>query len=172
MHDLDALVSQARGYLVDNGYARSTIAHHEAAWKRLMSWCEDEGIEGYDHDIEQRFIEEVVTANADATKYFKLDKRRVLLLLSVDETGGPPDREASGDSSSRRASSAPTRLMPQSSRNGDSRPVRGKGTSALSATSARAAAPHAPNSSTPAPSAYSQRRSRIARLRPARPSST
>ena len=94
MHDLDALVSQARSYLVDKGYARSTIAHHEAAWKRLMSWCEDEGVEGYDHDIEQRFIEEVVTANADATKYFKLDKRRVLLLLSVDETGGPPDREA------------------------------------------------------------------------------
>ena len=94
MHDLDALVSQARSYLVGKGYARSTIAHHEAAWRRLMSWCEDEGIEGYDHDIERRFIEEVVMANADATKYFKLDKRRVLLLLSVDETGGPPDREA------------------------------------------------------------------------------
>jgi hypothetical protein len=33
-------------------------------------------------------------ANPDATKYFKLDKRRVLLLLSIEETGGPPDREA------------------------------------------------------------------------------
>lgn len=94
MHDLDALVSQARSYLVDKGYARSTIAHHEAAWRRLASWCEDEGIEGYDHDVERRFIREVVMANADATKHFKLDKRRVLVLLSIDETGGPPDREA------------------------------------------------------------------------------
>lgn len=94
MRDLDALASQARGYLVDKGYARSTIAHHGAAWKRLMSWCEDEGIGGYDHDVERRFIEEVVMANADATRYFRLDKSRVLLLLSIDETGEPPDREA------------------------------------------------------------------------------
>ena len=94
MRDLDALASQARGYLVDKGYARSTIAHYEAAWKRLMSWCEDEGIGGYDHDVERRFIEEVVMANADATRYFRLDKSRVLLLLSIDETGEPPDREA------------------------------------------------------------------------------
>ena len=94
MRDLDALASQARGYLVDKGYARSTIARYEAAWKRLMSWCEDEGIEGYDHDVERRFIEEVVMANADATRYFRLDKSRVLLLLSIDETGEPPDREA------------------------------------------------------------------------------
>lgn len=33
-------------------------------------------------------------ANADATRYFRLDKSRVLLLLSIDETGEPPDREA------------------------------------------------------------------------------
>lgn len=94
MRDLDALASQARGYLVDKGCARSTIAHYEAAWKRLMSWCEDEGIGGYDHDAGRRFIEEVVMANADATRYFRLDKSRVLLLLSIDETGEPPDREA------------------------------------------------------------------------------
>lgn len=31
MRDLDALASQARGYLVDKGCARSTIAHHGAA---------------------------------------------------------------------------------------------------------------------------------------------
>ena len=94
MRDLDALASQARGYLVDKGYARSTIAHYEAAWKRLMSWCEDEGIGGYDHDVERRFIEEVVMANAGATRCLGLDKSRVLLLLSIDETGEPPDREA------------------------------------------------------------------------------
>lgn len=94
MHDLDALASQARSYSIDKGYARSTIAHHEAAWKRLVSWCEDEGIEGYGHDVERRFIEEVVMANADAAKYFKLDKRRVLLLLSAEEAGGPPGRDA------------------------------------------------------------------------------
>ena len=56
MHDLDALVSQARSYLVDKGYARSTIAHHEAAWRRLESWCEDEGVEDFDHDVERRFV--------------------------------------------------------------------------------------------------------------------
>lgn len=94
MYDLDELISQARRYLADKGYARSTIAHHEAAWKRLKSWCEEEGVEGYGHDAEQRFIEEVVMANEGATKYFKLDKRRVLLLLSVEEADGPPDREA------------------------------------------------------------------------------
>ena len=94
MRDLDALASQARGYLVDKGYARSTIAHYEAAWKRLMSWCEDEGIGGYDHDVERRFIEEVVMANADATRCLGLDKSRVLLLPPVGETGEPPDGEA------------------------------------------------------------------------------
>lgn len=94
MRDLDALASQARGYLVDKGCARSTITHHGAAWKRLMSWCEDEGIGGHGHDVERRFIEEVVMANADATRYLGLDKSRVLLLLSIDETGEPPDREA------------------------------------------------------------------------------
>ena len=94
MRDLDALASQARGYLVDKGYARSTIAHYEAAWKRLMSWCEDEGIGGHGHDAGRRFIEEVVMANADATRCLGLDKSRVLLLLSIDETGEPPDGEA------------------------------------------------------------------------------
>ena len=94
MRDLDALASQARGYLVDKGCARSTIAHHEAAWKRLMSWCEDEGIGGHGHDAGRRFIEEVVMANADATRCLGLDKSRVLLLLSIDETGEPPDGEA------------------------------------------------------------------------------
>ena len=94
MRDLDALASQARGYLVDKGYARSTIAHYEAAWKRLMSWCEDEGIGGHDHDAGRRLMEEVVMANADATRCLGLDKSRVLLLLSIDETGEPPDREA------------------------------------------------------------------------------
>ena len=94
MLDLDALISQARSYLIGKGYARSTVAHHEAAWKRLASWCEDEGVRGYDHDVERRYIEEVVTANADATRHFKLDRHRVLLLLSVEEAGGPPAREA------------------------------------------------------------------------------
>lgn len=94
MHDLDKLISRARTYLVDSGYARSTIAHYEAAWKRLRAWCEKAGVEGYDHDAERRFIEEAVIANPGATKYFKLDKRRVLLLLSIEETGGPPGRVA------------------------------------------------------------------------------
>lgn len=94
MRDLDALASQARGYLVDKGCARSTIAHHGAAWKRLMSWCGDEGIGGHDHDAGRRLMEEVAVANADATRCLGLDKSRVLLLLSIDETGEPPDREA------------------------------------------------------------------------------
>ena len=94
MRDLDALASQARGYLVDKGYARSTIAHYEAAWKRLMSWCEDEGIGGHGHDVERRLMEEVAVANADATRCLGLDKSRVLLLPPVGETGEPPDREA------------------------------------------------------------------------------
>ena len=94
MYDLDALISQARSYLAGKDYAHSTIAHHEAAWKRLRSWCEDEGVEGYDHDVERRFIEEVVMSNTNATKYFKLDRRRVLLLLSIEETGGPPEKRA------------------------------------------------------------------------------
>lgn len=51
--------------MADSGFARSTIAHYE-----------------------------VVIANPGATKYFKLDKRRVLLLLSIEETGGPPGRVA------------------------------------------------------------------------------
>ena len=94
MRDLDALASQARGYLVDKGYARSTIARYEAAWKRLMSWCEDEGIGGHGHDVERRLMEEVAVANADATRCLGLDKSRVLLLPPVGETGEPPDREA------------------------------------------------------------------------------
>ena len=94
MYDLDELISQARRYLTGKGYAQSTIAHHEAAWKRLKSWCEEENVEAYGHDAERRFIEEVVLANEGATKYFKLDKHRVLLLLSIEETGGSPDREA------------------------------------------------------------------------------
>ncbi len=64
MRDLDALASQARGYLVDKGCARSTIAHHGAAWKRLMSWCEDEGIGGHGHDAGRRLMEGVAVANA------------------------------------------------------------------------------------------------------------
>lgn len=170
MRDLDALASQARGYLVDKGCARSTIAHHGAAWKRLMSWCEDEGIGGHGHDVGRRFIEEVVMANADATRCLGLDKSRVLLLLSIGETGEPPPiGRQGGDSSSRRASTPPTWPMPQSSRSADSGLPRGRATPAAPATSARAAAPRALDSSTPAPSASSRRRSRTARHRPARP---
>ena len=62
MRDLDVLASQARGCLVDKGCARLTIAHHGAAWKRLMSWCEDEGIGGHGHDAGRRLMEEVLTA--------------------------------------------------------------------------------------------------------------
>ena len=94
MRDLDALASQARGYLVDKGCARSTIAHHGAAWKRLMSWCEDEGIGGHGHDAGRRLMEGVAVANADATRCLGLDKSRVPLLLSIGETGEPPDGEA------------------------------------------------------------------------------
>lgn len=94
MRDLDALASQARGYLVDKGCARSTIAHHGAAWKRLMSWCEDEGIGGHGHDAGRRLMEGVAVENAGATRCLGLDKSRVLLLLSIDETGEPPDGEA------------------------------------------------------------------------------
>lgn len=104
MRDLDALASQARGYLVDRGCARSTIARYGAAWKRLMSWCEDEGIGGHGHDVERRLMEGVAVANADATRCLGLDKSRVLLLPPVGETGEPPMGRQGGDSSSRRAS--------------------------------------------------------------------
>lgn len=170
MRDLDALASQARGYLVDKGCARSTIAHHGAAWKRLMSWCEDEGIGGHGHDAGRRLIEEVVMANADATRCLGLDKSRVLLLLSVGETGEPPDREA------RRRFVVPAGFdaayLAYAAGPGERGlgPPRGRATSAAPATSARAAAPRAPSGPAPAPSASSRRRSRTARHRPARPS--
>lgn len=169
MRDLDALASQARGYLVDKGCARSTIAHYEAAWKRLMSWCEDEGIGGYDHDVGRRLMEEVVMANAGATRCLGLDKSRVPLLLSVGETGEPPDGEA------RRRLVVPAGFdaayLAYAAGPGGRGPgaPRGRATPAAPATSARAAAPRALDSSTPAPSASSRRRSRTARHRPARP---
>lgn len=109
MRDLDALASQARGYLVDKGCARSTIAHHGAAWKRLMSWCEDEGIGGHGHDAGRRLMEGVAVANAGATRCLGLDKSRVLLLLSIDETGEPPRQ---GGRAATRRPGGPRRRLP------------------------------------------------------------
>lgn len=118
MYDLDALISQARSYLAGKGCAHSTIAHHGAAWKRLRSWCGNEGVKGCDHDVERRLIEEAAMSNANATKYFKLDRRRALPLPSIEETGGPRRGGRRGGSSSRRASATHAMPTPQASRAG------------------------------------------------------
>lgn len=94
MNDLGGLTAQARSYLADRGYARSTIAHYEAAWKRLKAWCDGEGIEEFDHHAEQRYIDEAILSDEGAAKHLKLDEHRVKLLLSIEETGGPPERRA------------------------------------------------------------------------------
>lgn len=94
MHDIDDLMEGARDFLVREGHSRSSIAHHEAEWKRLKAWLEAAGLEAYDHDAETRYFEEAGLLGELLTKQRRTERGHVERLLSIAETGGLPGREA------------------------------------------------------------------------------
>jgi hypothetical protein len=58
MYDIVDLIDGARGDLAREGHSRSSIAHHEAEWKRPKTWFVTAGLEAYNHDLETRYSEE------------------------------------------------------------------------------------------------------------------
>ncbi|MBR0406265.1 MAG: tyrosine-type recombinase/integrase [Eggerthellaceae bacterium] len=94
MYDIDDLIDGAKDYLVKEGHSRSSIAHHEAEWKRLKAWFVATGLEAYDHDVETRYFVEAGFLGGRLTKQRQTERGHVERLLSIAETGGLPDREA------------------------------------------------------------------------------
>lgn len=94
MHDIDDLIDGARDYLVKEGHSHSSIAHHEAEWKRLKSWLAATGLGAYDHDAETRYFKEAGFLGELLTKQRRTERGHVERLLSITETGGLPEREA------------------------------------------------------------------------------
>ena len=94
MYDIDDLIDGARDYLVKGGHSRSSIAHHEAEWKRLKAWFVAAGLEAYDHDAESRYFEESGLLGEGLTKQQRTERGHVERLLSIAETGGLPERKA------------------------------------------------------------------------------
>ena len=92
MYDLEQLIEGARDYLCANMHSRSSIAHHEAAWKRLRAWCEGRGLDGFDHEVERRYLEESGLMRDDLPRHVRTERGYVRLLLSIAETGAPPER--------------------------------------------------------------------------------
>ena len=92
MYDLEQLIEGARDYLRENRHSRSSIAHHEAAWKRLRAWCEEKGLDGFDHEVERRYLEESGLMRDDLPRHVRTERGYVRLLLSIEETGAPPER--------------------------------------------------------------------------------
>ena len=92
MYDLEQLIEGAGDYLRENKHSRSSIAHHEAAWKRLRAWCEGGGLDGFDHEAERRYLEESGLMRDDLPRHVRTERGYVRLLLSIEETGAPPAR--------------------------------------------------------------------------------
>ncbi|MDO4405430.1 MAG: tyrosine-type recombinase/integrase [Atopobiaceae bacterium] len=87
MYVLEELVDGARAYLVRNGYSESTVRHHEATWRRLASWCAAHAPNGYDLDVQQRFLEDAGLAGEHLTRFHQNERRSVIRLLEIAESG-------------------------------------------------------------------------------------
>jgi len=92
MYDLEQLIEGARDYLRANMHSRSSVAHHEAAWKRLRTWCGERGLDGFDHEVERRYLEESGLMRDDLPRHVRTERGYVRLLISIEETGAPPER--------------------------------------------------------------------------------
>ena len=92
MYDLEQLIEGAREYLRANKHSRSSIAHHEAAWKRLRAWCDEKDVDGFDHEVEERYLEESGLIREDLPRHVRTERGYVRCLLSIEETGEPPER--------------------------------------------------------------------------------
>ena len=92
MYDLEQLTEGAGEYLRANGHSLSSIAHHEAAWKRLRTWCEEAGVGGFDHEVEERYLEESGLIRDGLPKHARTERRYVRCLLSIEKTGAPPEQ--------------------------------------------------------------------------------
>lgn len=92
MYDLEQLIEGAREYLRTNKHSRSSIAHHEAAWKRLRAWRDEAGVDGFDHEVERRYLEESGLMLDGLPKHVRTERGYVRLLLSIEEAGAPPER--------------------------------------------------------------------------------
>ena len=50
------LVSAAEAMLRRLGYKDSTIRHYRESWSRVVAFCDANGIEGYDEEVEASFF--------------------------------------------------------------------------------------------------------------------
>lgn len=94
MYDIDSLIEGAQGFLRERQSSQSTITHHVYSWRRLRRWLEDEGVCGFDHDVECRYFEAAGLVGDDLAKHKREERAHVERLLSVKETGSPPQRIA------------------------------------------------------------------------------
>lgn len=94
MHDIDSLIEGAKMFLNDRQSSQSTVMHHSCSWNRLRKWLANEGIQGFDHDVERRYFEVAGLLGEGLTKHEREERSHVERLLSVKETGSPPQRIA------------------------------------------------------------------------------
>lgn len=95
MYDLDVLIHQGEQYLHELDYSQSSIRHYSVAWKRLKAWCGENGIRGYDKDVQNRYFAYAGLDEADnPNKHLRSVRTSIEMLISLEETGEPPARTA------------------------------------------------------------------------------
>lgn len=87
MYVLSELVEGAREFLVGNGYSESTVRHHEAVWSRLAEWCTEHAPDGYDTEVERRYLEQAGLADGPLTRFHQNERRGVVRLIEIAEEG-------------------------------------------------------------------------------------
>lgn len=90
MYDLHELIERARAHLAQLGYSVLSMREHEYSWRRLLEWCDREGITGYDHDAESRYLNWAGLSDANITQRRRAERTHVTRLPAIAETGDLP----------------------------------------------------------------------------------
>lgn len=90
MYDLHELIERARAHLAGLGYSELSIREHEYSWRRLLEWCDREGVSDYDHDAEGRYLDWSGLSDDGITQRRRAERAHVVRLLAIAETGDLP----------------------------------------------------------------------------------
>lgn len=88
--NIDELAAQAGQMLAELGYAHGTIQHYKSSWNKARRWCSERGIELFDAEQEQQFIEDMELSGNVRSPRVRSMVRHVRTLLSLDKDGCLP----------------------------------------------------------------------------------
>ena len=88
--NIDELAAQAGQMLAELGYAHGTIQHYKNSWNKAKRWCSERGIEWFDTEQEQQFIEDMGLNEIVLSPQARNMLRYVRSLLSLDKDGCLP----------------------------------------------------------------------------------